>query len=125
MYQASCFCLLVGRRKNKSLEKLRNDLLDELAALEQENYDKTQTEQELEEQKAREKYFRLKTLAENEIEDDNDSGRDSEGIEIDGESGNVTFNERESEYKLGVDSNPRTRRGCEHRLPKRGRRSTD
>tara|TARA_R110002153_G_scaffold118532_5_gene263302 strand:+ start:2195 stop:4234 length:2040 start_codon:yes stop_codon:yes gene_type:complete len=55
---------------NKSLEKLRNDLLDELAALDQENYDKTQTEQELEERKAREKYFRLKTLAKNEIEDE-------------------------------------------------------
>ncbi len=55
---------------NKSLEKLRNDLLDELAVLEQENYNKTQTEQELEEQKAREKYFRLKTLAENEIADE-------------------------------------------------------
>jgi hypothetical protein len=65
-----------------NLKKLENDLLDELAALEQANFDATQTDQELEEQKAREKYFRLKTLAENEIEDETAKNEALEIIEI-------------------------------------------
>ena len=55
---------------NKSLEKLQNDLLDELADLEQENYNATLSDKELAEQEENEKYFRLKTLAENEIVDE-------------------------------------------------------
>lgn len=67
---------------NTSLTKLRNDLLDELAALEQENYNSTLTERQLEEQEAQEKYFRLKTLAENEIEDETALKEALEIIEI-------------------------------------------
>ncbi len=72
----------IERKRLENLKKLENDLLDELAALEQENYNKTLTDQELEEQKAREKYFKIKTLAENEIEDETAQKEALEIIEI-------------------------------------------
>ncbi len=72
----------IENKRLENLKKLENDLLDELAALEQANFDATQTDQELEEQKAREKYFRLKTLAENEIEDETAQKEALEIIEI-------------------------------------------
>ena len=65
-----------------NIEKRNNELLDELAEVEQDNFNRTLTAQELEEQTAREKYFRLKTLAENEIEDKEERDRYLEEIEI-------------------------------------------
>jgi hypothetical protein len=72
----------IENKRLENLKKLENDLLDELAALEQANFNATLTDQELEEQKAREKYFRLKTLAENEIEDETAKNEALEIIEI-------------------------------------------
>jgi len=51
------------RDRLSNLEKLRNELLDEIAEVEDENFERTQTEQENEERAVEEKYFRLIELA--------------------------------------------------------------
>jgi hypothetical protein len=52
------------RQRLENLENLKNQLLDEIAEVEEENFERTLTEQEIEVRAVEEKYFRLINLAE-------------------------------------------------------------
>ena len=65
----------IEKERLQNIENLKNELLDEIAEVEEANFERLLTEQKREERAVEEKYFRLKELAKQ-------NGLDTEAIEI-------------------------------------------